>query len=162
MDDLLAPLLWAAILATGTMGGVYFTFSAFVMAALAAVPEPEGMRAMRSINRVILGSAFMPLFFGGTLLAVVVAGLAAWRPGDPGSVATMAGSVVYVLGMFGCTVAVNVPLNRGLERTDPDGDAAAAVWGRYCRVWTRWNHVRTVASLLACGLYVTALAARGG
>jgi uncharacterized membrane protein len=32
------------------------------------------------------------------------------------------------------------------------------VWAAYLKDWTFWNHVRTVASVVASGLFVAALA----
>ena len=36
---------------------------------------------------------------------------------------------------------------------------ADAVWSRYLTVWTRWNHARTIACTLACGLFIAAIVA---
>jgi uncharacterized membrane protein len=41
------------------MAGVFFTFSAFVMQALGKLPSGEGIRAMRTINQVILNPLFL-------------------------------------------------------------------------------------------------------
>ena len=69
MSPLAAAILIAA-LGTALIGGLFFAFSAFIMAALAARPAAEGMAAMVSINRVILRSLFMPVFFGAALLCL--------------------------------------------------------------------------------------------
>lgn len=61
-----------------------------------------------------------------------------------------------IIGMLGCTIAFNVPLNRRLDAAAPA--EGAALWARYLRQWTRWNHLRTVASLAACGLFIRAIA----
>ena len=47
----------------------------------------------------------------------------------------------------------NVPLNNRIDRADPAADNAA-LWAYYCAHWTRWNHVRTLASLAAAGLFI--------
>lgn len=158
MSSLITALIWIAAIGTGLMAGVYFAFSAFVMTALGRLPPPAGIDAMRSINATILGSAFMPLFFGTTLISLALAVLAAFRWGDPGAGALGAAGLVYVVGMFLCTVRFNVPLNETLAAADAAG--AASVWQAYLTEWTRWNHVRTAASTLASGLYVAALVAR--
>ena len=64
----LAAVILIAALGTALIGGLFFAFSTFIMAALAARPAAEGMAAMVSINRVILRSLFMPVFFGAALL----------------------------------------------------------------------------------------------
>ncbi len=124
------------------------------MASLAKLPTAEGVAAMQSINRVILASPFMVLFFTTTLssAAMVVLGIINW--GGAGGMALVIAGDVYVIGMFGVTAAFNVPLNTALDAVDPKSHAATDVWHRYLRIWTRWNHLRTVASLLSTGLFI--------
>ena len=57
--------------------------------------------------------------------------------------------------MFVVTMAFNVPLNNALLR---GGERDADTWRRYLVEWTRWNHVRTVASLAAAALFIAVLA----
>ncbi|MCB9613162.1 MAG: DUF1772 domain-containing protein [Sandaracinus sp.] len=138
------------------MAGLYFAFSAFVMRSLAALPDTRGMEAMVSINRVIVASPFLVLFFGTTLasLALGAWGIARW--GQARSVALVLGGAVYVLGHFGTTAAFNVPLNDALDRVDPASSEAARLWADYVVRWTRWNHVRTVACLASTLLFLAA------
>ena len=154
--------LWVNTVGTALMAGTYFTFSAFVMRSLAAIPRAEGVAAMQSINRVIVGSPFLPVFVGTSLASL---GLAIWgvsRWGTPGALTMVAGGVVYVLGMFVCTAAFNVPLNDALDAVEPASAAASRVWDDYLRRWTFWNHVRTLASTLALVLFVAAIVAMRG
>ncbi|WP_260432534.1 anthrone oxygenase family protein [Burkholderia sp. Bp9140] len=66
-------------------------------------------------------------------------------------------------GMVAVTMAVNVPLNDALAAADPATADGAAQWARDVLDWTRWNHVRTVASSAsACALFVAGIAARSG
>ncbi len=158
MDGALAQtLLWFAAVGCGVMAGVYFTFSAFAMRALGEIAPEAGAAAMQSINRVIVRSAFLPLFFATTLAAAALAVLAGLNWGDAGSAAALAGGVVYVFGMFVVTVALNIPLNNALERADPASDEGRAVWARYLTTWTARNHIRTLASTAACALFIAAL-----
>jgi uncharacterized membrane protein len=68
----------------------------------------------------------------------------------------------YVLGMFVVTMLRNVPLNGALQAAEPSTAEAATTWARYLRQWTRWNHVRTVASTVASALFIFALVTRIG
>ena len=156
-DTWVTGLLFVSAVGCGLMAGVYFAFSVFVMTALSRIPAASGVAAMNSINVVILRSLFMPLFFGTTVAALVVAALALLRWGTPGAPAMLAGGVLYVLGMFVVTMARNVPLNSALQAADPSSADGAAVWARYLREWTLWNHVRTVASTAACAAFIAAL-----
>jgi len=154
-------VIWTSALAFAAMAGVYFTFSGFVMRSLATLPAAQGIAAMQSINKVILSSGFMPLFWGTTLAALVLAiwGITQW--GTPGATLLVTGGLLYGLGMFGITAAFNVPLNEALDAVGPTTAGAAKLWEDYLVVWTRWNHARTVASLGASGLLLAAVRAMG-
>lgn len=142
------------------MAGVYFAFSAFVMRALAAIPSASGVASMQAINRWILSSAFMPLFFATTLLSLGLVATLPFRSSEPGHGWAMAAAGVYLLGMFAVTAFANVPLNRVLEQADPAALETADVWQHYLQRWTQWNHLRTLASALASALFLSALVSR--
>ena len=156
----ITALLSISAVGCGVMAGVYFAFSGFVMTALSRIDQGSGVAAMSSINTVIVRSLFMPLFFGTTAAALILAVAALTRWGTPGGLAMLAGGVLYVLGMFVVTMLLNVPLNNALETARASGADAATTWARYLREWTMWNHVRTVASTAACALFIVALTAR--
>jgi uncharacterized membrane protein len=111
------------------------------------------------INSTILGSLFMPLFFGTTIAAAALAVLAAMRWNEPDTAFMLTGGAIHIVGMFLVTVIFNVPLNNELARADPAYADTAAVWTRYLRDWTFWNHVRTIASTAASALFIAALLA---
>ncbi len=157
MDWITDALLLLEALGCGLMAGLYFAFSAFVMSALGRIEPAAGIAAMNSINRVILRSSFMPLFFGTTVVALVLAVLTVLQWEGSRSAAILTGAVLYLAGMFACTMAFNVPLNNALQAGGP---GQGEVWERYLRDWTRWNHVRTVASIVATTLFVIAIASR--
>lgn len=126
-----------------TVGGVFFAFSSFVMKALAQLPAAQGVAAMQRINVVVINPWFMGLFGGTLLLAIacVVVSLMAWQP------LLLAAGLLYAVGTFGVTGALNVPRNERLARMDAASSEAAAYWPVYLREWTFWNHVRTMAAL---------------
>ncbi|NQX93776.1 MAG: DUF1772 domain-containing protein [Erythrobacter sp.] len=160
MDTLINAALWIAITFVAIMAGVYFTFSAFVMRALDALGAPAGMLAMQSINRIIVQSGFLPIFFASTLLCAGLAIFAALDLSAPGGSALLLGSAAYVVGMFVVTVAGNVPLNNALEATSVESPEASAIWAMYLAKWSLWNHVRTLSCTLALIGLVLALTQR--
>lgn len=157
MSMIICGLLWFSVISIGLMGGVYFTFSAFVMRSLDVIEKPAGMLAMQSINRIIQRSAFLPLFFASTLVCIALAIVAALDLSEPAALATLAGSLLYVVGMFVVTVAFNVPLNNALEAANADSPDGDAMWRRYMQRWTVWNHVRTLSCTGAFALLILAL-----
>ncbi len=107
---------------------------------------------MRSINVAVINPWFMIVFLGTALLCagVGIGSLLRWQ--EPGSGPRLGASVLYVAGCFGLTLLFHVPLNNALET-----DGSAAFWARYLREWTRWNHVRTIAAVLAAVLLTVSL-----
>ncbi|MEM6584300.1 MAG: anthrone oxygenase family protein [Pseudomonadota bacterium] len=160
MDILTHAALWFSIVSVAIMAGVYFTFSAFVMRSLDAIEAPAGMMAMQSINRIIVQSAFLPIFFASTLVCAALAVRASFDWAAPGALWAAVGGALYVVGMFGVTLVGNVPLNNTLEATPADGPEAKAIWAMYMRQWTRWNHARTLSCIVSLVFLVLAMAQR--
>ncbi|MDW3206180.1 MAG: anthrone oxygenase family protein [Alphaproteobacteria bacterium] len=158
-DTIITILLWVCALGSGLMAGIYFAFSTFLMTAFARIPQAHGISAMQSINTTIVKSLFLPLFFGTTLIGLFLAGWALYQWDRPGATLMLAGGLIYALCMFASTIVFNVPLNNALAAMDGASAEATAVWNRYLKEWVFWNHVRTVASLVACGLFIAAIAA---
>lgn len=151
MDSGLQLALWVAIVSYGLMAGIYFTFSVFVMRSLKSLPDDMAVACMNSINTVILKSAFMPLFFGSSVLAflLIVAGFQSLMPAW-----AIASGLIYLLGMLGITVMFNVPLNKQLQSVTTENQSL--IWNHYALYWTRWNHVRTLYIGL-CSLFGSAI-----
>jgi uncharacterized membrane protein len=154
-------VLYVAILATalgcGLNAGVFFAFSAFVMPALKRLPPAQGIAAMQSINKLAVTPAFMAALFGTAVACLVLVGWAAISSGERPAVLMITGGALYLVGTIGVTIACNVPLNDGLATLLPQSADAAGRWEEYVTKWTAWNHVRTVAALVAAALLTTAL-----
>lgn len=140
------PVLIAAVGAF-IIGGIFYGFSTFIMQSFGRLPVPEGIRAMQTINIVIINPLFLGIFIGTALLLLGLAIVAGLNFGQPGSVHVLAGAALYVLGCFAVTMVCNVPLNNALAAVDPASAEGATVWARYLSDWVFWNHLRTAASL---------------
>ncbi len=157
MSTLLTSLTLAGLLGSGLMAGVFFAFSTFVMRALARLTPAQGVEAMQAINRTVINPWFLGVFFGTAVISLLLASAPAWAGRVPGAGFLVAGGVAYLLGTFLVTLAGNVPLNNALEGLAPSSAEAATLWAAYLVKWTAWNHVRTVAPLLATALFALAL-----
>ena len=151
-------LVIAATIGSGVVAGVFFAFSAFVMQGLNRVAPREAVAAMQGINQTAVTPLFMLAFLGTALLcaALVVRGLLSFSEGW--AKLALAAGALYLAGSVGVTLALNVPLNDRLERVDAAGAGAGAGWAAFSAPWIAFNHVRTIAAVLAFALLVAALA----
>jgi uncharacterized membrane protein len=154
MSTWLFVLTLLAALGSGMMAGLFFAFSAFIMQAFAKRPAPVGIAAMQSINETILKPVFFLVFFGTAVLGAVLAILAAISWSDAGAGWRLAGGLLYLVGSIGITMRCNVPLNNRLMNVAADSAEGATFWSHYLKVWTQWNHVRTVGCIAAAACFI--------
>ncbi|AZO52537.1 MULTISPECIES: DUF1772 domain-containing protein [unclassified Mesorhizobium] len=149
MSKLVPTLTITAAIGLGVVGGVFFAFSNFVMAALARLPVPDGIAAMNSINVTVITPTFMTALFGTGLICLVLIAAALMGWSQSGSYWLLAGAVIYLIGNPIVTMVFNVPLNDALAAVDPASSNGAAVWSDFLRDWVMWNHLRTVTAIVA-------------
>jgi uncharacterized membrane protein len=146
-------VLSGLVLATGLTAGVFLAFSDFIMRGLSQAAPGAGASGMIGLNRTVLRSVFLTSFF---LIIPVAVGLVWWAPDTAPNLARGLiglGAGVYALLVFGVTLVANVPMNKALEASG----GAEDVWQRYQRVWTAWNHVRTLGTIVSFAVFLTAL-----
>lgn len=156
IQTLTTGMLWFNALGCALLGGVYFAFSVFIMPALRE-SGAAGVTAMNAINRVILRSLFMPLFFGTTLVSAALVVIGLMELGSGRAWLLIGGGLLHVAGMFLVTAFGNVPLNNALAAVTTESRTGMAIWNDYLRRWTRWNHVRTLSCLGAAAMFMGAL-----
>jgi uncharacterized membrane protein len=161
MDQLIPVVGTTVLLGSALVGGIFFAFSSFIMKALAGVPSSEGIGTMQSINVVVINPSFLSAFFGTAVLSLVAGGLALAGWGRPSASFFLGGAVLYLFGTILVTMLGNVPLNKQLAAVSATDPSAGDVWERYLGQWTIWNHVRTVAALVAALLYCLGLIQNG-
>lgn len=147
-------LLWIAALSSGLIAGVYFAFSVFIMKAFSKLKVEQAIVAMNAINETILHSLFMPVFFGSSIISVLLIIIAVNQWNNAGSGLMLITGLVYFIGMFLCTAVFNVPLNNSLAELVYSSSNAKEVWLHYLKTWTMWNHLRMVSSLVTCVLSI--------
>ena len=156
-DTIFFTLTILAALGCGLVAGIFFIFSNTVMRSLGQLQSAEGIAAMQAINNVILNPSFFLLFLGTAVNCILLMVSLFWRWQQPGSNFILAGSLLYLIGAILVTIVFNVPMNESLDTVTPDSNAAATMWTKYLTNWTAWNHVRTIASLLATIAFILAL-----
>ena len=157
MENVRLPLILFAGIGSALSAGIFFAFSTFVMQALAQQPSPQGIATMQSINITVINPWFMMAFFGPAVacLVLMISALRQWE--QPGAIYWLAGSLLYLIGTIGVTIAGNIPLNDALAVVIPDSTEGAMLWAKYLNDWTFWNHVRTAAAFVAAALFTLSL-----
>jgi len=105
------------------------------------------------INITAINPLFMIALFGTGFACLFLAVSVLFKWHQPNSVYLLVGSLLYLIGTIGVTIAFNVPLNDALAVVKTDSTEGASLWTRYLTNWTLWNHVRTVAALAASALF---------
>jgi uncharacterized membrane protein len=137
-----------SILAFALLGGVFLAFSDFLMRALRKTDGASGPLVMQSINREVFRYVFIPIFLAMVGVSLVFGVAAFWYLAQPWPF--MIAAVVYIVGGFGVTLSLNVPMNNALAALDPATETGRQYWSeKYLPDWTFWNTVRTVACVLA-------------
>jgi uncharacterized membrane protein len=142
------------IAATGTalMAGLFYAWSCSVTIGIARLPDSQYIAAMQAMNRAIQNFAFLVCFMG-TLVLLPWCTYLHYNGAPNGRFwFLLAASVLYGVGVFGVTMAANVPMNEALDKFPLHTASAQEIanhraWfeGR----WNRLNMVRTVCGTLA-------------
>ena len=150
-------ILSIAVTLVGLSSGVFFAWGCSVLPGLKLLPAREYILAFQSMNRAIQNPVFFLCFMG----AGIVLPVAAWMyRGEPVRFGLLlAAGILYIVGVWGVTMAGNVPLNEALDKFD----AGAALPGEIVRqrdlfegAWMRLHGWRTMAAVVSFVLSVMA------
>ncbi len=131
-------------LASALVGGVFQSFSDFVMKGLITAEPPGGMASMQQLNRTVYRSVFLVTFLAMVPAVIGFAFYAWFELSGSARALIVAAAVIYLLLVFAVTAAGNVPMNKVLDGLAHTSEEGLAYWSTYGRVWTRWNHLRTL------------------
>ena len=139
----------AAILLTGIMAGIFFTWSNAVMPGIGKLHDLEFLQAFKSMNRVILNQAFLAVF-GGAILTVLLVPISHFTL-FPKALFWfyVCVFVIYAIGVFGVTVNGNIPLNELLDQanlTNMSGHELKNLRETIESKWVSYNLIRTVCT----------------
>lgn len=157
------PVLILAAFLCSLVAGFLFAFAAVVMPGIRTLDDGAFIRAFQAIDRVIQnGQPLFVVVWAGSMLALLAAAvLGGWALRGADRVLVMLAAALYCLCVQLPTVAINLPLNKALQRLDVSlmneatrRRARAEFEGR----WNRWNAVRTAcASVTALALLLLLL-----
>lgn len=141
-----------ALIATGLMAGLFYSYSCSVNPGLNKLSDENYLAAMQSINGAILNPAFFICFFGALILLPLSAYFNYGQAGGLKFWLLAVAAVVYAVGLFGVTVVFNVPLNNMLDKVDltlVTAQQLSEIRQAFEKSWNRWHGIRTVAVILS-------------
>ncbi|GAA5089022.1 hypothetical protein GCM10023210_13330 [Chryseobacterium ginsengisoli] len=142
---------------TALIAGLFYAYSCSVVLGLGKLSDMEYLKSMQSINREILNPLFFMSFMGTVFLLPVSTFI--YRSQNPVFLLLLLATFAYLIGVFGVTVAGNVPLNDQLDKFDIANSTSQAIKEMRDKFENRWNflnNIRTVSSVITIVLTVCA------
>ena len=137
-------ILASAIFLTGLMAGIFFTWSNAVKPGIGKLSDIEYLRALQSMNRVILNNAFRIIFLGA-IIAVALVPVFYFNLYPKNIfwlfVFTL---VIYWIGVFGVTVSGNIPLNEILDKTNLESITLEEIKTLRESIELKWNNYNLI------------------
>ncbi|RXM41193.1 DUF1772 domain-containing protein [Chryseobacterium sp. CH21] len=142
-------LIITAVL-TALIGGLFYAYSCSVVLGLGKLSDTEYLKAMQNINREILNPVFFMSFMGTVILLPVTTFL--FRGHQLAFIFLLLATLAYLIGVFGVTIAGNVPMNDALDKFDISNSTTEAIKQMRDNFENRWNflnNIRTVFSVIS-------------
>lgn len=152
---MITVLLIITAVLTALIAGLFYAYSCSVVLGLGKLSDAEYLKAMQSINREILNPVFFMSFMGTAILLPVSAFFL--RGQQPVFIFLVLAALAYLIGVFGVTVAGNVPMNDQLDQFNISGSTAEAIKQMRENFEARWNflnNIRTVFSVITIILVI--------
>jgi uncharacterized membrane protein len=145
-------ILASAILFTGVMSGIFFTWTNAVTPGIGKLSDMGYLRALQSMNRVILNTSFRIVFIGA-VIAVALVPLFYYQTFPNYLFWTfIAVFIIYWIGVFAVTFLGNIPLNRMLDNTNLETISIENAKTMRMAIETKWNNlnlIRTITSTIS-------------
>jgi uncharacterized membrane protein len=140
-------ILALAILFTGLMAGVFFTWSNAVKPGIGKLSDLEYLKALQSMNRVILNNTFK-IIFGGAIITTALLP-AFYFNSYPNNVFWIFILILFIywIGAFGVTVLGNIPLNELLDKTSLGSISLEEGKALRTSIEVKWNNLNLIRSI---------------
>lgn len=140
-------ILATAILFTGLMAGVFFTWSNAVKPGIGKLSDLEYLRALQSMNRVILNNTFRIIFIGA-ILAVILVPIFYFNL-YPKNIFWLfiSAFIIYWVGAFGITIFGNIPLNEILNETILETLSLEQLKSLRTTIEVKWNNLNLIRAI---------------
>ncbi|WP_051272254.1 DUF1772 domain-containing protein [Shimazuella kribbensis] len=138
-----------SIVTTGLVAGTFFAFSISINPAFKQLSDAQYIQAMQAINKVIQNPAFFFAFMGAVIFTPIAAYM---QKNKEASILLFIAFGVYLIGVFGITSFMNVPLNNTLDKfviSSATPLEISQTRTNYAEPWNLWHNIRTTATIIA-------------
>lgn len=145
-------LYGTSILLTGLLAGLFFGFQCSIINGLGALGNREYLLSFQSINRVILNPIFLLSFMGPVIVLPITCYINYKIGGSDLFPYLLASTIIYLVAVFGITIACNVPLNDILDGFNIQSATDTQLQDMRLKFeanWNKWHLVRTIASIIS-------------
>ena len=145
-------LYGTSILLTGLLAGLFFGFQCSIINGLGALGNKEYLLSFQSINKVILNPIFLLSFMGPVIVLPITCYLSYKTGGDDLFPYILSSTLIYLIAVFGITIAFNVPLNELLDGFNIQSATDTQIQDMRLKFeagWNKWHLIRTVASIIS-------------
>lgn len=139
----------SSIFTIGLVAGIFFVFSIAINPAFRQLSDLQYIQAMKAINRVIEKPAFFFVFMGAPIFTSITGFM---QQNKETSILLFISFFVYLIGVFGITVFINVPLNNTLGKfviSSASPSELSQARASYAEPWNFWHNMRTIAAVVA-------------
>mgnify|MGYP001194463108 CR=1 FL=1 len=141
---MLLPLISVGF--TGACFGFFFAWQSSTLRGLDMIDPATAIEAMQSMNASVRNSLFGTVYFGTPLvLALSMVVMAVLRARVAAVVLGLA-LVLHMVGVFGVTATINVPMNQELAEVDAQAPGADKIWQAFSTRWQSANLIRMIAA----------------
>ena len=148
-------VLVSAIFLTGLMAGIFFTWSNTVKPGIGKLSDLEYLRALQSMNRVILNYVFIVVFLGAIVTVALVPVFYSHLYPKNIFWLFIFTLVVYWIGVFGVTVLGNIPLNETLDKTNLESISLKEMKDLRRSIEIKWNNLNLIRSICSAITFLT-------
>jgi len=142
-------LLAFTAITTGLIAGLFYSWTCGITQGLGNLPDTGYLGAFQAINREIQRPWFFISFLGTVLLLPVSAWLCYRGHQQTSFLFLLNASLLYIIGVFGVTIAGNVPLNEMLDKTNLQSISVESIAEIRKSFESKWNQLNTVRTLCA-------------
>jgi len=143
-------LYGTSILLTGLLAGLFFGFQCSIINGLGALGNKEYLLSFQSINKVIQNPIFFISFMGTVIVLPITCYLNYKIGGSDLFPYILSSTIIYIIAVFGITIACNVPLNELLDGFNIQSASDSQIQDMRLQFeagWNKWHLIRTIASI---------------